>query len=150
MSKSQKARRANVKAADHLYSRKFSRATWCIYCGDTADTMDHVFPISIAAAINWQAIGPKQKARVFDPILVKIPCCMHCNILAGDYNPSSIRDKRRFIQAKLRKNAKVMRMWADDELEQLSPAFRGYVENAVSDVLRGQARSIWPVRLNMP
>jgi hypothetical protein len=143
MTKHSKTRRSNLQSVQHLYTRKFAKATWCIYCGGQPETEDHVFPVSIAAQINWSIIGPKSM-QIFRPVLVIVPCCHSCNSLASSYNPASIRDKRRYIQDKLRKKYKAMRMWANDELDELAPAFRGYVKRSLKSAIEAQSRILWP------
>lgn len=143
MTKHMKTRRSNLKSVRHLYTHKFTKATWCIYCGGPPETEDHVFPVSIAAQINWNIIGPKNM-KIFKPVFVVVPCCRSCNSIANNYNPSSILDKRRYIQGKLRKRYKAMRMWGKDELAELAPAFRGYVKRSLNDAIRAQSRILWP------
>lgn len=141
---SRSQRRRDLQKVGFLYSKKFRWISTCLYCGQSADTKDHMLPIAIAARIDWDAPGvwDRHKSK-----LVTVPCCKSCNCIAGDRVFETLLEKRRYIQAMLReKNIKHLRtvQWDDDELEQLGKNMRSAVISAQRKREELEARIYYP------
>jgi hypothetical protein len=98
--------------ADKLYEHL--RGDYCIYCGEHADTEDHVIPRSHIAKLLGLIALPKQ--------LITVPACSNCNTIAGAKIFKSIGAKRRYILNRLRtKYRKVLEIpnWSEAELESI-------------------------------
>lgn len=143
MSSPTRVRAAAIKATSFLYKRKFSQVHWCVYCGDPADTLDHVFPVSHAAAIDWSKMDPRVR-RHLQPLLVMVPCCEPCNSLIRDFIPDSLLHKRREIQKRLSRKMQRFPRWSLDELNDLGPTLRSKVERDLCIRDSIEARKNWP------
>ena len=139
-SKRQKDRRE----VGFLYRRKFRALTRCIYCGNTAHTLDHVLPLSVAAAKDLSHPAA-QRAVKFGLRLV--PSCLECNLLAGARPFYSILEKRKYIQKRLaKKYRRWLRhiVWTDDEMQEMGRCLRDQVAQAM------QNRKVIEMRVNWP
>ena len=100
----------------------------CVYCGDPANTIDHVCPV-------WHV------TRLFDDLadhlhslrhgLLTVPCCRDCNGALGGFIAYCISEKRDELKRRLRR--KYQRLlgeydWQPEELEELGYSLRGYIE----------------------
>lgn len=119
-------RKNHEKLAGAFYKRKFRWLKMCIYCGETATCEDHVFPLS--RAINLECWRPSVKEFLKQGLNL-VPACDECNRLASDKPFRYIREKRRYIQAKLKKKYKVTKqvIWDDEEILELKGNLRRYV-----------------------
>jgi len=72
------------------YKDLSKRSTRCIYCGEPANSKDHVLPKS-RYELNYQE-G-----------LYIVPCCSSCNSIAGRTPFRNIREKQSFIRLGIRK-----------------------------------------------
>jgi hypothetical protein len=136
-SKIKKSRQKSIKEArkygeaDIYYNLKFRWSYSCVYCGEPADQKDHVFPLSRAARLD---LSDQQIRKILGQGLRIVPCCGECNRIAGDEGFFSIREKRDFIQKRLRKKyEKFLRhvIWDDDEMQELGRNMRDAVLQAM-------------------
>jgi hypothetical protein len=91
----------------------------CSYCGEVAETVDHVLPRSFRVKV--MSAGMTYTRDLPDTV----PACRECNCLASDHVFSTLREKRAFVQSALRRRyAKLLAAppWRDEELATL-----GYV-----------------------
>lgn len=97
----------------------------CAYCGDPATHEDHVYPIaSFAKLYRMGAPLPP------DEILLIVPACRECNMLAGDRVFYTFEGKRGHIKEKLFKRYKrVMSIpyWDPEEIAELRGNLQRYV-----------------------
>lgn len=143
MRSKEQTRRHYIQQTAYLYKRKFKGVTWCVYCGDHADTQDHVFPVSVAANIDWVNMNPRVRKNL-NPLLVMVPACEQCNKLAGAYVPSSILEKRQYIHKKLQQRIKKFPRWAEDEINELGKNLRGLVLKEIKERNHLEMRRWWP------
>ncbi len=84
----------------------------CIYCGMSANTQDHVIPLSILANLT----------DIIEIQSYKVPACNECNTLAGAKYFNSFNEKKEFIRHQLEfKYQKILKIphWTDDELQEM-------------------------------
>ena len=101
----------------------------CIYCGRHAATKDHLLPE------NWTGPG----ARRF---VATVPACGTCNSVISDAITRTITERRDLCHRRLRRRFKKVLSTVDqsaEELEELGPSLRSYIESEMdkkSEVLR--------------
>lgn len=127
----------NYNASEtRFYKRKIRWLKTCVYCGERATQLDHVFPLSLTVHLDMtHPITLKELAGA----LYLVPACGECNRIAGSEPFYAILDKRRFIQKKLKEkySRRIKRvLWDEDELEELGPGLRSKI---ISDMLKMEA-----------
>lgn len=75
--------------------RDLGLSGFCVYCGQTADTFDHVPPISFAADMRLPEFLD------LNPSL--LPCCRHCNSIIGDSLNLTLSSRREMIEKHIEK-----------------------------------------------
>ena len=119
----------------HLFSQRMAYTlngiTWwatpCCYCGDPAETNDHVFPESA-----FKKLKATDDLAVPVEMLRLVPACMECNTLGADYVFPSYEAKRLYIKKALeRRYQQALQYpgWSKPELEELEGTFRGWIES---------------------
>lgn len=106
------------------YKRKFSWARHCIYCGETATALDHVYPKALSQRLD---LTRESVFRALKRALVVVPTCTQCNSIAGATPFLSPLEKRKFIQKSLRKKlAKQLKVvvWDEEEIDELGKTLR--------------------------
>ena len=102
----------------------------CYYCGQRADSVDHVIPKSMLRQLA--ALGDAQITKtVLRKRALKVWACRECNCLASDSFQDSLVERRNFVKAKLRKRyRKILAIpkWEESELEELGYVLRQHVE----------------------
>lgn len=94
----------------------------CFYCGETADTIDHVVPIS------YYYPGKRNNGLHLTPEYDEenlVDCCRECNCLASNKVFDSALKKKEHVQEQLiKKYKKIINMpfWSEEEISQM-----GYV-----------------------
>ena len=95
----------------------------CFYCGEIADTLDHIPPLSLA----------ENYSQNHNHVLVR--CCSECNDIAYNENHSCIEDRIDFIKSKMTKKYKkkiaVASKWNDQDLSEVKGLLRKSIENDV-------------------
>lgn len=134
-------RKQDMTIADHLYRNKFRWSNRCVYCGNLANTLDHVLPVSVAARVNIKS------RRHMKQGLNRVPCCGECNRLANNEVFFSIREKRAYIQEKIRfkyRDILKVTIWEPEELDELGPTLRRQIKQAMRNRLQTEWRINWP------
>jgi hypothetical protein len=109
----------------------------CFYCGELADTRDHLTPQAVGSAGLSQWLGQDV-----------VQCCRECNMLLGDrYAYALIPRMEHLAHALVRKYklADAVPEWDDSEVEELGPSLRSYVRGRVRARQRALDR-VWHVR----
>lgn len=133
-----------IQAAEIHYQMKFQWLTRCVYCGLPADTLDHVFPLALAANLDTARPGVR---KALGQGLNRVPSCRQCNGIAGAKPFTSIRQKRWYIQDVLRKKLAAdlhMPDWDKDELAELGHSMRVHVLQGIRARKRAAMRCNWP------
>ena len=129
---------------NHLYRRKFSWFTQCLYCGEPASSSDHVFPLSLCERVE---LDDPSTRRALRRGLVIVPSCAECNSIARDEAFISILEKRAHIQKRLaqkyRRDIKACE-WTHDEIKELGPSLRSHILSDIASSYRAQRRVSWP------
>lgn len=95
----------------------------CTYCGDYADSLDHVTPKTLKADKS------KSKENV-------VPCCMNCNVLLNDVPIFTIPDRAAFLYEKIKRKYRkklVFKNWPKDELDEVSEEMVRLVKSACAE-----------------
>lgn len=95
----------------------------CFYCGDLADSRDHVTPHSTTIL----------RRRVWSN-LDWVMCCRECNTLMGNMHPYSLSDRIAYLIERFTTKHKldnVQIQWDDSELDDLGYSLRSYIETSM-------------------
>lgn len=101
------------------YNRQNSKT--CFYCGDLANTKDHITPHSTMGL----------RRRVWAGIDY-VMCCKECNSLMGAAHPYVLSDRIEFLCDKFTKRHKLdkrRRQWDEEELSELGIDLGNYIRN---------------------
>jgi hypothetical protein len=112
----------------------------CEYCGQTADTRDHVIPRAHrhsleSAGLSWDLSIPDT-----------VPACRECNILAQAGVWSSLEEKRLAIQDKLRSKYRRTLQTPDldsEELADLKGSLKKHIQKELLNKQIIQERVSW-------
>jgi len=118
----------------------------CVYCGEDANTTDHVIPISYyysGERKNKHLTSEYGKENLVD-------CCRQCNSIAGNKVFNNVEEKRKYIQERLtEKYKKVINMpfWSEEELKQMKGLL--YKEIKIQQLAKKWVlnRINWPIEM---
>jgi hypothetical protein len=102
----------------------------CFYCGDPADTVDHVVPQSLIDSARNSGDEALLELVQERRRRMTVPACRECNGLAGAKYHQTLDERTRFIQGRLaRKHAKVLSMpdWTDSEFTDMADLLRNLI-----------------------
>jgi len=89
----------------------------CIYCGEYADTKDHVIPV-LFMKLLIEAGDTETRSTI-------VPCCLECNCIASSRVFSSLYEKFKYIRSGLRlKYEKMTGVWSHEELKSMGRSIR--------------------------
>jgi hypothetical protein len=111
-------------------------SAYCMYCGEVADTLDHLLPEPYT--------GPIGRAQV-----ETVPACRQCNSILGPSVIQGIEARREFVHERLRSKNKAllaMQPFTDEDLAELGPTLRRQVRADMRRQRRLMARLAWPRR----
>lgn len=117
--------------------------TVCYYCGNFADSTDHVVPrhlLKRAGAMGME-LGAVMRIRLWE-----VPACRECNTLIGGAIFKTLPDRCKYVKAKLRARYRrilAMPRWTPEELGELGPELRRYVQTSQRAREAIQARVSW-------
>lgn len=115
-----------------LHVRKH-RMILCTYCGEPADTRDHIIP--------WASQGSKKEKTFENQELTS--ACLECNVLLGDKLFVTIPQRAAYLLKKIpQRYKKVLRQpeWTLEELKELGPSLRQSIEKVEIERLRLRRR----------
>ena len=128
----------------------------CYYCGNPADTTDHVVPRSLLIAITDSGVDDLTAAAMKRGRRMTVPACRECNGMAGAKYHETLAERTEFVRERLnRRYRKVLGIpdWSAAELAELEPGLRGYVisgliqRDLIRRRLRYRARGLTPMAL---
>lgn len=96
----------------------------CIYCGERADSLDHVFPLSFLSTMSRRQGGMKS-------IGVTVDCCRDCNSRLCASMFYSFQDRLDSARERIaKKNARLIKLphWEDAEIRKLRGGLRKLVK----------------------
>ncbi len=112
----------------------------CYYCGEDADSVDHVVPQSLIADLGDDGEALDRVTSAGRILLVD--ACRDCNSRLSNIFDRTLIDRRLRLRKLLRRRyRKLLEMpeWTDSELGKLGPWLQGYV-------LSGISRRAWVLR----
>lgn len=122
----------------HMIFRRPQRLLYpagvCVYCGEYADTRDHLLPVTHT--------GKAVRRHV-----LTVPACRQCNSFIGDASAPSITERRAIAHSSLRrKRFRVLQSfdYTDDELEEFGHSMRSSVLRAREEKDRMLRRLAFP------
>lgn len=137
--------RQNVlRQVSGFYRVKFRWFRQCVYCGRPATQRDHVLPVTVAASLSLHRPGVRKE---LGQGLSTVPACGECNRFASNKPFRWIREKRAYIQSRLKdKYAEKVRatLWDDEELEELGPSLRSLILSNLQKHADLELRLTWP------
>lgn len=104
--------------------------TRCYYCGETADSVDHVVPQSMLRTLSTledeytSAILARHGRRM------TVPACIECNVLLGNKYFITLAERKAHLKQRLRVRYRKLLAtpdWTDTELGRLGDRMQGYV-----------------------
>lgn len=97
--------------------------SFCYYCGDIADSLDHVPPRAIRKALLDSGV-------ITDYDIKDVTACRDCNSRIGADAPFNLTDRKRLVKERLRKKyAKLLKApdWSDSELEHVGQTLKSSI-----------------------
>ena len=110
-----KHRQDLIKMHHHKYTRHYTtEGYYCFYCGDPAEGLDHVPPISLIDAMPY-------KKRKQDRIpAVTVACCQECNSALSNRRLTTVDDRLMFLESYYDAKFKQQNaMWTEEEINEL-------------------------------
>jgi len=108
------------------YKREYPFGDNCGYCGQSADSEDHIPPLAILPMLIAAGEGDRYERRL-------IPACRDCNVRLGASHAMTLRKRRKVLASRLeRKYKHLLRrvVWDEDELSEMGRNMRGYIETS--------------------
>ena len=93
----------------------------CTYCGEPADTKDHVIPVS------WNHMSRKNADYSNKKV---VPACNQCNLTLGNIAYHTIQTRASYlIQKYMKKYKKLLKspIWTPEEISELGRGLRGKI-----------------------
>ncbi len=115
------------KRGEYLLGGEVVEGTPCAYCGENSQHEEHLVPYSF---IDQRNTANSTQDGWWTWIL---PACPECNYIASSQVFGSAHEKRAYIQNRLRSrysDAFVQDGWSDDELDDLGPGLRQFVQSS--------------------
>lgn len=110
-------RKLLLRQYGHLYQRVDAPRDKCVYCGDSASTLDHCPPLSSAPL--WDR-RPTSRPR-----FLLAPSCAECNLILGDRHLVTLTERVEFIFRRLTsKYEKAFALWPEEDIREMSPEFQ--------------------------
>lgn len=109
------------------------RYAMCVYCGDPADTVDHVPPLS--RVDDYRSLGPCRERY----LLVK--SCSPCNAPLGDSVQASLLERVEYLKERLSARLPKRRArWTEEDIQRLGRNLRSLVASQVDKQTKLEAR----------
>ena len=144
MAKVSYASKNNRNMAEKAMESKYMTANWfktgiCVYCGDIADTKDHIPSISWAYALGYDNMV-KEGAE-----FIKVSCCKTCNSVIGDRNLPTLSARKAFISEYWKKKGEKYKIptWTIDELNELGKTLKSSVKDRSDSYEFIKRRIVW-------
>lgn len=113
--------------------------TPCIYCGNIADSVDHVPPISARDGIMALRLTRP-------PRFIEVPSCRECNSALGNRALWTVTERKAWIKAWVRKRSRkylVIPEWDKEDLGALGPNARMFVNAGLEKQRIVRQRLAW-------
>jgi len=104
----------------------------CYYCGQQADSIDHVIPQAVLRELS--ALGDEYVTKeMLGKRALKVWACRECNSLAGCSLQDSLPERRDFVKKKLRKKYKriiELPQWEEGEIEEMGYNLQVFIRSS--------------------
>jgi|SRR5215471_349074 len=103
--------------------------TSCVYCGLTADSIDHIPPRSARQEIIHQGL-------ILQYPFIEVDACRECNSALGARSLWTLRERKEYIKKFLRKKYKRLlrtSSWSDSQLGRMSPMMQRYILDSIKN-----------------
>lgn len=134
----------NRSTAEKVMESRYMDAKWfkkgvCVYCGDDADTKDHIPSISWAYALGYDNMV-KEGAE-----FIKVSCCKTCNSVIGDRNLPTLSSRKAYVLEYFMKKGEKYKMpkWTCDELAELGKTLKSSVKDRSDSYEFIKRRIVW-------
>lgn len=110
----------------------------CVYCGETADTIDHLLPR------NWTGESHRKCVPV-------VPACRECNSTLSDVFLPDVEERRDLVHSRYRKRYRrelLMVARTEEGLAEFGASLRLVIERMQDLHYWVQRRLSWPVKPN--
>ena len=110
----------------------------CVYCGQPADSIDHIPPRSLRSFLPEIGLVAKEQ---------EVHACRECNCVLGARPILTIGERRAFVKLWLKKRYRKylhIPSWTQTDLAELSPTLRKYVERGLTMQYFIKQRLQWP------
>lgn len=121
------ARRKQIRLLADLYKRRYA-GDKCYYCGEPADSIDHVPSLEEVYIRGTDFFREKQIP------LVALRCCRQCNNTVGTVG-WTVDERAKILYEKYKKKYRQVLespTWEEKELTELGDNLRTYIENSKS------------------
>lgn len=108
--------------------------TDCVYCGELADTKDHLLPRNYT--------GDAERIRV--PV---VPSCRECNSTLNDIYMPDVIERREYVQSKYKikyKSLLKVIWYSDSDLLEFGPQLRSVIMQLMEQHITLMSRLSWP------
>lgn len=105
---------------DSKYNKIETYDNVCIYCGNQANVLDHVPPVSCA--------------QLYKSGHIRVPACKSCNKHLYNLDIPRINDRKKYLLEKFLKKYKKhldMPKWHDDEIDELEGDIKKFVKDGI-------------------
>jgi hypothetical protein len=102
----------------------------CFYCGEPAETIDHVVPQSMIQDLRILDDEAVATALIHRNRVMEVDCCSDCNSRLGSTYSRNLDERRELLKGLLRrKHQRLLGMpeWTDSELGRLGPTLQRFI-----------------------
>lgn len=123
MTKRNKKREELMQKHHHKYVRHYTtEGYYCFYCGDPAEGLDHVPPLSLIDTMPYE----RRKASRIPATLVA--CCSECNSALNNRRLVNVEERLEFLESYYDAKFKTQNaMWTEEEIQELGPSLQNSV-----------------------
>ena len=125
MSTKEKHRRFLMKTHGSKYKRHFlTEGYYCFYCGDPAECLDHVPPLSLIGSYSYE----ERKNKNIPASL--LPCCTECNSALGSRSLVTAFERLLYLESYYEAFFKRQKSrWSEEEIDTLGDSLRAFVRS---------------------
>lgn len=123
---SSRYRKKLVQLHNHKYERHYTpEGFYCFYCGDPADTLDHVPSLSSIDTMDYQY---RKRHRI---PAITVACCSACNGATSSRRLDTVQDRLLYLESFYQRIfEKSSKTWSQDEIDELGPSLKNFVKSS--------------------
>lgn len=123
-----------IRKLKKLWSFIMQEPELCYYCGQIANTVDHVIPKSTLIKLD-SLEDSETTLSILGRRKLTVPSCRECNCLLSDSIQESLTERKAYLKRKLRKRyARLLDMprWEDEEVGELGCNLNQYIKMSIN------------------